>query len=372
MKKSFIIGKKRHDYIRQKEEKTMREYCPDYRNIVKTARNVEVDRFPLYDHSVALDKIGEITGEDVESLAQGDERDLHEFFRIYCKFFKDMGYDAVPYSRRYTHALVGGGSLMDSRVAPTIRDMADFQAYPWEEIADRFFEKHEKYYRILREELPPGMKALGGVGNGVFEVVQDLVSIQELCYISADDEELYHGLFAKAGEVQLKIWQRLMKEYGDVYCVMRISDDLGFYANTTLPTNDVKTLILPELKKVVDLVHSYNKPFLFHSCGNLVHIMDDLIDVVKIDAKHSNEDKIAPFYWWVEKYGDRIGNFGGVDVDVVCTYSKQELKEYLDEVIRKSLHHGGVAFGTGNSVPGYVPMEKYLNMNEIIRGFRRE
>ena len=348
----------------------MKAYQPDYRNMEKTARNIEVERFPLYDHSIGLDKIGEITGKDVESLSKGDESDLHEFFKIYCKFFKDMGYDAVPYNRRYTHALVGGGTLTDCRVAPTIRDMQDFQNYPWEIIPDRYFEKHDKYYRILREELPEGMKALGGVGNGVFEVVQDLVGIQNLCYISVDDEELYHGLFAKAGEVQLQIWQRLMKKYGDIYCVMRMSDDLGFCANTLLPTDDVKTLILPELKKVVDLVHSYNKPFLFHSCGNLVHIMDELIDVVGIDAKHSNEDKIAPFYWWVEKYGDRIGNFGGADVDAVCTYSKQELKEYMEEIIRKSLHHGGVAFGTGNSIPSYIPTENFLHMNEIIREMR--
>ena len=102
----------------------------------------------------------------------------------------------------------------------------------------------------------------------------------------------------------------------------------------------------------------------------MIDHLDDLIDVVGIDAKHSNEDKIAPFYWWVETYGDRIGNFGGADVDAVCTYSRQELKEYMEEIIRKSLHRGGVAFGTGNSIPDYVPVDKYMYMVETVRELR--
>ncbi|MDR1030283.1 MAG: hypothetical protein LBL76_05370 [Treponema sp.] len=46
------------------------------------------------------------------------------------------------------------------------------------------------------------------------------------------------------------------------------------------------------------------KPFLLHSCGCIFKVMDDLI-AARIDAKHSNEDAIAP-------YGRRIGNFGGL------------------------------------------------------------
>ena len=33
-----------------------------------------------------------------------------------------------------------------------------------------------------------------------------------------------------------------------------------------------------------------------------------------INAKHSNEDAIAPFDRWIELYGDRIGLLGGIDV----------------------------------------------------------
>ena len=67
---------------------------------------------------------------------------------------------------------------------------------------------------------------------------------------------------------------------------------------------------------------------------------------------------------WMEKYGDKIGNFGGIDMDVVCRNSKEEIREYIRDVIAKCQGHGGFAFGTGNSIPDYIPTENYVHMIE--------
>ena len=343
---------------------------PDYRNVVACARNKEVERIPLYEHIVSYDKIGEIIGKDMSSLYQGDDRDIHEFFRLYCQFFKDNGYDIVPFECCIGDIMPGGGALGDSHITPVIQNQDDFRSYLWEDVPEIYFNKYSKYFAALKDELPDGMKAVGGVGNGIFECVQNLTGYQGLCYISADDEELYQELFCKVGENNLRIWERFLKEFGDAYCVLRFGDDLGYKNSTLLSPTDTKQLILPQYKPIVDLVHSYGKPFLLHSCGKIFDVMDDLIDKVGIDAKHSNEDQIAPFPVWVEKYGDRIGNFGGIDVDVVCGYSKAEMKEYIKDVIEKCKGHGGFAFGTGNSIPDYVPAENYLNMINIVRECR--
>lgn len=345
-------------------------FQPDYRNVVKCAKNVEVERLPLYEHNVSIEKIGEIKGVDLVSLYEGDDRDLHEFFRIYCNFFKEYGYDVVTFEQCIGGIMPGSGALGDSRVTPVIQDAADFKNYPWDEVPTLYFDTYSRYFKALRDEMSEGMRAIGGVGNGIFECVQDVTGYQGLCYLSADDEELYRALFAKVGETNLKIWRRFMEEFGDIYCVLRFGDDLGYKSNTLLSTDDIRGLIFPQYRPIVELVHSYGKPFLLHSCGKIFDVMEDLIDKINIDAKHSNEDQIAPFPIWVERYGDRIGNFGGVDVDVLCSYTKPALKDYILDVIGKSRGHGGFAFGTGNSIPNYVPAEKYLDMIEIVREYR--
>jgi len=100
--------------------------------------------------------------------------------------------------------------------------------------------------------------------------------------------------------------------------------------------------------------------------------MDDLIEVAGIDAKHSNEDVIAPFKVWLERYGSRIGNFGGIDMDVLCQYSPSQIQAYVLDVLKEVEGCGGVAIGTGNSIPDYVPPAGYLAMIDTVRRFRGE
>ncbi len=99
-----------------------------------------------------------------------------------------------------------------------------------------------------------------------------------------------------------------------------------------LDPETIRTHIIPQYKKVIDLAHCDGKNFLMHSCGNIFSVMDDLI-AIGIDAKHSNEDQIAPFDRWIELYGNSIGLFGGVDVNTLC------LNSYYD-VYQKVLKDG--------------------------------
>lgn len=344
-------------------------FQPDYHNILDAAQNREASRLPLYEHIVSGNKIAEIIGYDFNPLWNGDDRDLDEYFRHYCDFFRDYGYDTVSFEASLGGICPGGGALGNPTMTPAIQTMDDFRAYPWDELVERFFETYSRYLRALRNNMPEGMKAIGGVGNGVFECVQNLTGYQNLCYIKADDEDLYAALFRKMGEISSQVWTRFMKEFGDIFCVLRFGDDLGFKSNSLLSTNDIRTHIIPQYKKVIDLVHSYGKPFLLHSCGCIFNVMDDLI-ACGIDAKHSNEDQIARFPIWVERYGDRIGNFGGIDMNVLCSATEQELKEYILPVLDACIGHGGFAFGTGNSIPDYIPAENYLAMIEIVREYR--
>lgn len=346
----------------------MTQYQPDYTRVEKAARNQEADRFPLYEHLISTGIMEKITGKKFAALYGGDDRDLDEFFKNYCGFFRDMGYDAVSFEECITPICPGHGAL-GGHIKGVIQTREDFEKYPWDKLCDWYFERNGRVFEALRRNLPQGMKAVGGVGNGVFECVQDLVGYEDLCYMRADDEELYRDMFVKFGDIGLQIWTRFLKEYGDVFCVCRFGDDLGYKSTTLLDPDDVRNHIIPQYRRIIAAVHQAGKPFLLHSCGCIFNVMEDLI-AAGIDAKHSNEDQIAPFPVWVEKYGDRIGNFGGIDTDAVCRLNPEEMRDYIQEVVAKSTGHGGFAFGSGNSIPDYVPVDGYLCMNEIVRRIR--
>lgn len=349
----------------------MKEFIPNYTNIIKAAKNIETDRLPLYEHLISEKIMEKILGNEFADMRSGNLSDKKEFFKNYNGFFRRMGYDTVSFEA-WIGAIMPGSGALGNHKPGVIKTREDFINYPWEEVPQIFFSKYSDDFRMLAEEMPEGMKAIGGPGCGVFENVQDIVGYENLCYISADDPELYEDLFKAVGDMMYKIWKGFLEKHGDSFAVCRFGDDLGYKETTLINPRDIKSLVIPQYKRIIDLVHSHNKPFLLHSCGKIFDVMDDLIQVAKIDAKHSNEDQIAPFKYWVDTYGDRIGNFGGADVDVLCQKNEKEIKEYVKNIIRSTKGHGGIAFSSGNSIPAYVPVEGYIAMVEAVREERNE
>lgn len=346
------------------------KFRPDYTNLVDAARNKVPKRLPLYEHSIHAAIMEEISGEKFMHYFFLPVPDYEKFFVPYNRFFLDHGYDTVSFEAGVSEILPHGGALSDHGKG-YITDRERFESYPFDELLGRFCELHSKRLRALTNCMPDGMRAVGGVGNGVFEVVQDLVGYENLCIMSYEDPQLYADIFNAVGDAELKIWKWLLDNYGDTFCVCRFGDDLGYKSNTLLSHDDIRKHILPQYKKIVDLVHSYGKPFLLHSCGCIFDVMDDLIGEVGIDAKHSNEDQIAPYRVWVERYGGKIGNFGGIDTDHLVRMDADSLRKKTEEVLALFAEgHGGMAVGSGNSIPDYVDIGKYLLMVDTVRSFR--
>ena len=340
---------------------------PDYTNLVLAARNQQTKRIPLYEHSISYDLIAALSGENKEELLHGDASERVEFFRWLCGFHCAHGYDTLSFECMSASVMEHSGHLGGHGLPPGICTRADFDRYPWAGVTDAYFEYFTPRFEALREALPPGMKAVGGVGYGVFELTQDLVGFEDLCYMLADDEELFRDLINKVGETLLRIWTRLLREFGDIFCVCRFGDDLGYKASTLFSAETLRKYIFPHYGPIIRAVHTAGKPFLLHSCGNIFEVMEDII-ATGIDAKHSNEDAIAPFGEWIERYGTRIGNFGGIDTDALCRMDEVELKEDIKGILKQCENKPGIAFGSGNSITPYVPPENFLVMTRVIRG----
>ena len=346
------------------------EFTPDYRNVVQAAMNETPARMPLYEHLVKGRILTEILGFDpYPMMNSADEAEREKGFSAYWSFWRTLGYDTASFECCIGGVLPGSGAL-GGHVDPVIKTREDFEKYPWEGLADRYFERFGPQFRALEKTCPEGMKAVGGVGNGVFECVQDLVGYIPLCFMREDDPELYADMFRKIGDLMVEIWKRFLAEYSGAFCVLRFGDDLGFNSSTLLSADDIREHILPQYRRVTDLVHATGRPFLLHSCGNLLHVFDDIISMANIDAKHSNEDGICHFAVWAERFGDRIGNFGGIDTDVLCRATPEFIREYVADSIARAKPHGGIAFGSGNSIPDYVKPEGYLAMVEAVRDIR--
>ncbi len=345
-------------------------FSPDYRHVEDVLRNRRPARLPLYEHLVSARVMERILGVRFADLERGDARDRAEYFRQYCRFFQELTYDTVSYEVCIGGTLPGEMALCSGQ--GPLQSRPDFDAYPWAELPARYWRHARPRLDALVAALPPGMKAVGGVGNGVFELAESLVGLEHLAYMEADDPALYADLFRAIGNLMCTIWEEFMLRYGSAFAACRFGDDLGFKSSLLAHPATVRGHILPQYRRVIDIVHAAGGLFLWHSCGCVFEIMDDVI-VLGIDAKHSNEDAIAPFGRWIADYGDRIGLLGGFDMDFLCVNTPGVIHDQVLELGRRFRRSAqGYALGSGNSIPDYVPVENYLAMVRAAQALRRE
>jgi uroporphyrinogen decarboxylase len=346
-----------------------KDFQPDYHQILEVLYNRKPDRLPLYEHHIDLPFIENALNKTIQ-IEGNRPADFEAYYTQIAGFWRDMTYDAFDYEAAICEIFPGHGAINGGMLGP-IQNRDDFNKYPFDELPKIFWETYTPHLEAIRQVMPAGMKAFGGCGYGIFESSQDLVGYESLCTMQYLDPELFSDLFVRIGDLYIELWREMIRRYSDIFVFFRMGDDLGFKTQTLLEPDTIRTHIVPQYKRVVDLVHNRGKKFLLHSCGKIFEVMEDLIGT-GIDAKHSNEDEIAPFETWIEKYNDRIGLFGGIDVNILCLNKKEEVfRIVLEKASRFRNMSKGFGLGSGNSIAGYVPVEGFLAMVEAAVEIRK-
>lgn len=350
----------------------MEAFEPDYRNLVNSAYNRKTARLSLYEHHIDVPTVmGTVLKTDMTPPTGGTVADWKSHMIKQGRFWREMTYDTISFECGICPILPGHGAIYGGKPGP-IQNRADFEQYPWSDIPKLFWETYSARLQALEAVMPEGMKAVGGCGYGVFEVSEDLVGFESLCMMMFDDPDLFADLYVRIGDVMVGLWSELLKRHGAAYAVCRMGDDLGFKSSTLLPPEAVIQHVVPQLKRIVALAHAAGKPFLWHSCGCIFDVMEPVI-ATGINAKHSNEDQIAPFDDWIGRYGARIGLFGGIDVNDLCLLKPQEVyNAVLEKGRRFRANANGYALGSGNSIADYVPVDNYLALIEAVKKIRRD
>ena len=344
------------------------QFQPDCNNILKVLHHQRPDYLPVYEHHIDAPFISKVLGKEI-SVDGKKGNDLLEHYKTVIQFWKDHTYDAFDYEAAICEIFPGHGAILGGDGPIQNRD--DFEKYPFDDLPRIFWETYTPHLQAIREALPGNMKAFGGCGYGIFESAQDLVGYTSLCMMLFEDPELFADIFTRIGDLYETLWTDMIRNYSDIFVFFRMGDDLGFRSNTLLSPDTIREHIIPQYKRIIRLVHQSGKKFLMHSCGCIFDIMDDLIDA-GIDAKHSNEDQIAPFTKWINDYSDRIGLFGGFDMnELILNPYDYVYQKVLEEGVEFRNKAKGYGLGSGNSIPEYASVEGFKAMIDAVKEIRR-
>ena len=332
---------------------------------------------PLYEHFADDEVVEKIMGYDFDQCDTRTFEGQLDLWKKRITFYEQMGYGYVPVEMGPRFAsrasLISEDTALYSRGrrgwvdehGGVIHNMADLENPDYWPSGEAAFDY--RMFEALAALVPDHMKIIGGASGGPFEHASFLMGLEPLSMAMYDDPVFVERFFERIGTTLVEIAGRVAQM--DKIGVYRFGDDLGYKTGTMLSTKQLRKYVFPWSKKVVAAVHAAGKPFLLHSCGQLERVMDDLIDDVKIDAKHSFEDVIMPVTEAKRRWGSRVALMGGIDVDFLCRNSPSAIMERTKRVMEVCAEGGGYGVGTGNTVTNYIPVENYLAMLKAAADF---
>ncbi len=304
-------------------------------------------------------------GKEISPLTEEEKL----YYKKVINFYYRMGYDYVPVSLPLApfpvKSRVADDTAILSRGKRTwveekegiITSWEDFESFPWERVKLDV----KDFFDFFHENLPEGMKIT--VCSTLYEKVGERLMGWECMFRNLYLEpDLVKAVFNRWGKIIYDEYEKAVS----FSCVGAIfhADDLGYKKGMMVKPEVLREIVFPWFKEYASLAHQHGKMYLYHCCGNVSKVMEDLIEDVKIDGFHSFQDVIMPVWEFKERYGDRIAALGGVDVDKLARYDEESLRRYVREILDKCMPGGRYALGSGNTVTNYVPPRNYLIMLE--------
>ncbi len=257
----------------------------------------------------------------------------------------------------------GGRDYVDEHAGP-VTSWEEFDKFPWPDVDAASTRSLEWYEKNLPEDMC--IIAHGGFAHFA-EYLSWLMGYETFCYALFENRELVAAIADKLIGLSEKALRRIL-DFERVKIVWG-SDDMGFRGGPMISPDDLREFVLPGHKLMADMAHKAGLPYLLHSCGKLDTIIEDLIEDVGIDARHSFEDTIEDVVSIHQKYGRRIAHLGGIDIDFLCRSDEAAVRRRVRQTLDACLPIGGYCLGTGNSVANYVPLDNYLAMVDEGRKF---
>jgi len=323
---------------------------PDFENVLKILKRQKPSRPTLFEFFLNDKLYTRLSG-----LEPGQGRG----FERLVKAFQRAGYDYAtvnPFSPGFQTGARAHESTISLNEGFLISDRASFEKYVWPEVDKIDYSELER----AKAYLPAGMKLIVCGPGGVLENVIRLVGYDNLCFLLVDAPDLVKDVCDNVGSRLVRHYQRAGAY--DAVGAMISNDDWGFKTQPMLSPDDMRRYIVPWHKRIAEAIHASGKPAILHSCGNLMSLTEDIVEVIGYDGKHSYEDAIEPVEKAYERLHGRIAVLGGLDLDFICRETPANIKARAASMLERSGKDGAYGLGSGNSIPEYVPQENYFAM----------
>ncbi len=343
---------------------------PDKARLVAALKGEIPDRVPWFEVVVEDRLVKEILGRDVGSTLAGSRGKLDSSYftppmnpNDYIEIANFMGQDVIGFEAMFTPFKYkdkqGNFHMIDDGRINSWEDYEKAIKYDWEnDLAPRY--EYMKQYRDAVKGTQIGTFILTGcLLQYCYNFLCDFTEFFVMCY---DQRDLVEQLLDDCVEYCLKITEMAI-DCGITF--LYLGDDVAYKPGTFMNPELFKELWFPRITKLIKTAKDAGIPVMFHSCGNLQGIMDDIIMQMGIDALNPIEPYSNDIYEYKTKYGDRLTLVGNIDVAGPLAFGpKEEARKDIIEHLERLKVGGRYVFATSHSLMNDIPLEHMLLMRE--------
>ncbi len=188
----------------------------------------------------------------------------------------------------------------------------------------------------------------------------------------AADKRLACALFDAVLDVNLAVCRAILSQVGREADVLVGSDDLGLQGGLMVSPQTYREIIKPRHERYFRLMHEMsNARVFFHSCGSVVDILDDLVDIgvevlnpVQVSAAGMDPVTLK------QRFGSKLSFWGAIDTQRVLPFGTvEEVRAEVERRVECLGRGGGYVLSAVHNIQPDVPVENILAMYSHARRY---
>lgn len=177
--------------------------------------------------------------------------------------------------------------------------------------------------------------------------------------------EFVQELLQRIGDFILKTMAILFERFE--FDGVALSDDYGTQKAMIISPSCWRSLVKPVLARVCEFAKDHERTVFLHSCGNILPIIGDLIEI-GLDILHPIQPEAMDVFALKKEFGRDLTFCGGLRTqDLLPRGTPEQVREEVRRLKEKMGEGGGYILEPGITIQADVPLENLVAMIEEAR-----
>ena len=340
------------EYVADREKK-----MNSLERVAAAFRHQEPDRVPVSEMGASMKVIEDFGCKDWYEFQQKME---HDMFVVRIKYKKSNA-DELYYHDEWGVEYRRTGEETDHSFKHPIEGPEDIDKLILPDPDDPF-----RFYFLedaVREY--KGKKSICFSSRAFFLWAVELVGMDRLLMLSAEEPEFCEELFDKILDNQIAVYKNAIRIGADVVIE---TDDYAYDKGPFMSPAMFEEMIEPRIKKWADAMHAAGAFCIKHSDGKMGLLLDSVART-GVDGFQSVDPSAGMVIKDVkEKYGDRLLLMGNIDCAHLLSFeSPEKVYEVTKQTIAEAAPGGGFILSSSNTLTTTTAKENYAAMLQACR-----